>query len=175
MKKVYPFFMLAVFILMAFTLQSHLAMMMHWVQGVGFVAPLLFVALYCVSSLFFIPTAPFVLAGGALFGPIWGTLLSLLSATLGAVSAFLITRYKGTDWLSSNRVSRIHHVLEQTKYQGWKSVAMFRLTPAPFSLVNYGFGLTHITLRHYALATFFFLMPYKVAVTYFGYLGGLHV
>jgi uncharacterized membrane protein YdjX (TVP38/TMEM64 family) len=175
MKKVYPFFMIAMFVFMAFIFQSHLAMMMHWVQGVGFVAPLLFVALYCVSSLLFVPTAPFVLAGGALFGPVWGTLLSLLSATVGAVSAFLISRHKGTDWLSSRRVSRIHHAIEQTKYQGWKSVAMFRLTPAPFSMVNYGFGLTHITLRHYVLATFFFLMPYKIIITYCGYLAGLQV
>ena len=115
------------------------------------------------------PAIPFVLAGGALFGPIVGTLINLLGATLGAMGAFLISRHLGTDWLSSRKNETLHRITSRIEHHGWKSVAVMRLTPTPFSLVNYGFGLTHINFRLYALTTFLFLIPYKIIATYFGY------
>jgi len=169
MKHLFPVLTLIVFITIAFTFQSKVSMMIQWVQGLGWIAPILFILLFSLSTLLFLPTVPFVLAGGALFGPVLGTLLNIVSATLGAVGAFLISRHFGTDWLSPKKSASLQRLSNRIEHHGWKSVALMRLTPTPFSLVNYGFGLTQINLRLYALTTFLFLIPYKIIATYFGY------
>lgn len=58
--------------------------------GLGLWAPLVHVVLFAVGTVLFVPGAIFGLAGGALFGPLWGTLLNLAGATLGATASFLI-------------------------------------------------------------------------------------
>jgi len=169
MKKITQIFAFITFIALAWTFHAKLTMMIFWVQSLGWLAPILFVLLFSLTTLLFLPAAPLVLAGGAIFGPVWGTVLNLFSATIAAVSAFLISRYFGTDWLSPKKSAALQRLSHRIEHHGWKSVAVMRLTPAPFSLVNYGFGLTQINLRLYALTTFLFLIPYKIIATYFGY------
>lgn len=163
--------MIASFIGLAFVVHAKIPQLSHQVQNLGALAPIFFMLVFCLSGLLCLPTMPFVLAGGALFGPIFGTLLSLLSATTSAICAFLISRHLGTSWLSSCKNTSIQHLIKHIKSPSWKSVALLRLIPAPFSLVNYGFGLTQIKLRSYTLTTFLFLIPYKVMITYCGYAG----
>jgi uncharacterized membrane protein YdjX (TVP38/TMEM64 family) len=64
-------------------------------------APIVFVVLYAVSTVLFVPGSLLTLAGGAMFGPIAGTLYSLTGATLGAMLAFMIARYVASDWVSA--------------------------------------------------------------------------
>src|SRR5581483_5068276 len=63
------------------------------VRDLGLWAPLAHVLLFAIGTVLFVPGAIFGLAGGALFGPLWGTLLNLAGATLGATASFLIARY----------------------------------------------------------------------------------
>jgi uncharacterized membrane protein YdjX (TVP38/TMEM64 family) len=49
-------------------------------------APILFLLLYALATVLFVPGSVLTLAGGALFGPIWGTLWNLTGATLGATT-----------------------------------------------------------------------------------------
>ncbi len=168
MKKI-TIFILMFFVALAWMFHTKLAIMIQWVQGLGWLAPVLFILLFSLSTLFFLPTVSFVLAGGAIFGPFWGTIFNLLGATLGAVVAFLMSRYLGTTWLSPKKGLALQRLSHRIQHHGWKSVAVMRLTPVPFSLVNYGFGLTPINLRLYAITTFLFLIPYKIIATYLGY------
>ena len=72
-----------------------------WLSGFGLLAPLAYLGLYAVGTIAFLPGALFALAGGALFGPVWGSLLNLVGATIGASLAFLIARYLGGDWVAA--------------------------------------------------------------------------
>jgi hypothetical protein len=60
-----------------------------WVEGLGIWGPLVFVGVYGLAPALFVPGAVLTLAGGALFGPLAGALLSLTGATAGATAAFL--------------------------------------------------------------------------------------
>ena len=51
-------------------------------------APVGHVVLFALGTIVFLPGAIFGLAGGLLFGPLWGTILNLAGATLGATAAF---------------------------------------------------------------------------------------
>ncbi|MDP3561813.1 MAG: VTT domain-containing protein [Legionellaceae bacterium] len=169
MKKLYIFLSVILFVICSVLFHRNMACFIAWVHTLGPAAPLAFMLLYCISTLLFIPTMPLVLTGGLLFGPVWGACLSLLSATIGATWGFCISRYWGLNWISSTKRTHIHHLIERIDRHGWKAVMVFRLAPMPFSAVNYGFGLTRIKITHYIVATFVFLIPYKIVVTYLGF------
>ena len=112
------------------------------------------------------------LAGGAIFGPIVGTLLNLIGATGGAALSFLITRHLIHDWFKQKRGERLNRLIAGVNQRGWIFVAFLRLFPiVPFNLVNYSLGLTGIGFRLYLITTAFFLIPTEIIYTYFGYAG----
>ena len=146
--------------------------MTDWVQQAGAVGPLIFIGLYAAATVLFLPGSILTLAGGALFGPVWGTLYSLSGATLGAAVAFLIARYLAGGWVQARAKGLIAGLVEGIEAEGWRFVAFSRLMPLfPFNLLNYALGLTRIPFLHYLLATLVFMVPGAVAYTYLGFAG----
>ncbi len=135
-------------------------------------APLIFVVVYALSTVLFVPGSLLTVAGGALFGPVAGTLWNLIGATLGATLAFMIARYLASDWVSVRAGERMAGLIRGVEEEGWRFVAFVRLMPLfPFNLVNYAFGLTRIRLSEYVIASFVCMAPGAVAYTYLGYAG----
>ena len=152
--------------------QIDVAVLEAWVRDAGPVAPLLFVLLYAVAAILFLPGTVFTLAGGALFGPVLGTLYNLTGATLGATLAFLVSRYLIADWVAARAGGRVKQLINGVEGEGWRFVAFVRLVPLfPYNLLNYALGLTRLRLLHYSLATFVFMTPSAIAYTYLGYAG----
>lgn len=147
-----------------------------WVADAGAAAPLLFMVLYALATVLFLPGSVLTLAGGALFGPLWGTLYSLSGATLGALLAFLVARHLASDWVQArvdrHAGGRAGQLIKGVEAEGWRFVAFTRLVPLfPFNLLNYALGLTRIPLAHYLMATYLFMLPGAFAYTYLGYAG----
>jgi len=143
-----------------------------WVRDAGPVAPLLFILAYALAAVLFLPGSVLTLAGGALFGPVLGTLYNLAGATLGATLAFLIARYLASDWVAAKAGGRVKQLINGVEGEGWRFVAFVRLVPLfPFNLLNYALGLTRLRLTHYIIATFIFMLPGAIAYTYLGYAG----
>jgi len=143
-----------------------------WVAQAGWVAPLVFIAGYAIAAVFFLPGLVFTLAGGALFGPVYGTLYNLTGATLGATLAFLTARYLANDWVARRAGGRLQQLVAGVEREGWRFVAFVRLVPLfPYNLLNYALGLTRIRLSHYIITTFIFMSPAGAAYTYLGYAG----
>jgi uncharacterized membrane protein YdjX (TVP38/TMEM64 family)/rhodanese-related sulfurtransferase len=143
-----------------------------WVRDAGPVAPLLFILIYALATVLFLPGSVLTLAGGALFGPILGTFYNLTGATLGATLAFLIARYLAADWVANKTGGRVKQLINGVEGEGWRFVAFVRLVPLfPFNLLNYALGLTRLRLLHYILATCLFMLPGAIAYTYLGYAG----
>ena len=143
-----------------------------WVQQLGWLAPLVFIAGYAVSAVFFMPGLLFTLAGGVLFGPLYGTFYNLTGATLGATLAFLTARYVAYEWVAQRTGNRLRQLVTGVEKEGWRFVAFTRLVPLfPFNLLNYALGLTNIRLSHYVITSFIFMAPSGAAYTYLGYAG----
>jgi uncharacterized membrane protein YdjX (TVP38/TMEM64 family)/rhodanese-related sulfurtransferase len=143
-----------------------------WVSSAGAAGPLLFMALYALATVLFLPGSVITLAGGALFGPVWGTLWNLTGATIGASLAFLIARYLGADWVARRAGPRLQSLNEGVSAEGWRFVAFVRLVPLfPFNLLNYALGLTRIPFLAYVLASWLFMLPGAFAYTWLGYAG----
>lgn len=144
----------------------------EWVDSAGILGPLVFMAIYIVATVLFLPGSILTLAGGALFGPVLGTFYNLTGATIGATIAFLIARYLASDWVAEKTGGKLKTLLDGVESEGWRFVAFVRLVPLfPFNLLNYALGLTRIKLSHYIIASYICMLPGGFAYTYLGYAG----
>jgi uncharacterized membrane protein YdjX (TVP38/TMEM64 family) len=147
------------------SLETQLASLGGW-------APIAFIASFALATVAFVPGALFGLAGGALFGPVLGTVWNLLGATLGATFAFLAARYVASDWVARKTAGRLKQLIDGVEAEGWRFVALTRLVPlVPFNLLNYALGLTRIRFAHYILATLVCMAPGAAAYAWLGYAG----
>lgn len=143
-----------------------------WLSGLGLWAPVIYMALYVAGAVVFLPGSLFTLAGGALFGPLWGALLSLVGATIGAGIAFLVARYLAGNWVAQKAAGWLKRLVTGVEAEGWRFVAFVRLVPLfPFNLTNYALGLTRIGFLPYVVASFLCMAPGAVAYAWLGHAG----
>ena len=143
-----------------------------WVDQAGSAGPLLFMAIYAVATVLFLPGSVLTLASGALFGPVLGTFYNLTGATMGVALAFLVARYLASDWVEKKTAGRLQQLKQGVEQEDWRFVAFVRLVPLfPFNLLNYALGLTRLKFSHYVIASYVFMLPGAFAYTYLGYAG----
>ncbi|MDQ3386295.1 MAG: TVP38/TMEM64 family protein [Actinomycetota bacterium] len=133
-----------------------------WILSFGLLAPIIFIFLYALATVAFLPGTPLSLLAGLVFGPVFGTLWIVIGATIGATLAFLIGRYAARDlvdgWTANNE--RIRKLDEGVERQGWRMLLITRLVPVfPFNLQNYAYGLTKIKLLTYVGLTSICIIP----------------
>ena len=152
--------------------QIVVAEMDAYLVHLGWQAPLVFCLLYVVACVLFIPGSSLTLMGGALFGPWWGALYSLLGATIGSTVSFFIARYLASNWVRNLQIQSLQKVLQGVEKEGWKFVAFTRLVPLfPFSLLNYALGLSRISTKEFIWTSFWAMTPGAFLYNYLGYLG----
>lgn len=138
----------------------------------GDAAPFLFVAGYALATVLFLPGSILTIAGGALFGPVAGTLYSLTGATLGATLAFLTARHLASGWVARRAGGRLAEFAKSVEAEGWRFVVFVRLVPLlPFNALNYALGLTRIPVGQYVVASYLAMLPGAATYTYLGYAG----
>ncbi|MDD3149832.1 MAG: VTT domain-containing protein [Candidatus Gastranaerophilales bacterium] len=138
----------------------------------GYLTPFIFVAIYGILPVFFVPITPLSIYAGILFGPFLGILYTLLGQLIAASMTFLVSRYILKDWVDRKSPARVAIFQEKIKKYGWEFVFISRLTPIfPFNVQNYLFGVTNISYKTFILASIFSLMPGAIAFVYIGYAG----
>ncbi len=168
------FLVLTLGIAMAIMYRDHLdsTQLEALVKDAGTGAPLVFMLVYAIGTVFFLPGSVLTLLGGALFGPYWGTVYNLTAATIGAMLSFLVARYLASDWVTRKTGGRMKQLINGVENEGWRFVAFTRLVPLfPFNLLNYALGLTRISFSQYSIATYICMLPGAIAYTYLGYIG----
>ena len=133
--------------------------------------PVLFIAAYIVATVLFLPGSVLTLGAGAVFGVALGSVYVSIASTLGATAAFLVGRYLARDWVAKKIEGNAAFAAidRAVAAEGWKIVGLTRLSPVfPFSLLNYAFGVTRVSLRDYVLASWIGMMPGTVMYVYVG-------
>lgn len=130
--------------------------------------PVLYLLVWTLGPLF-LPALPIMLAGGVLFGPLWGVIYSAVGSTLGAGLVFLVSRYLARDWVAGKLAgTRLMSLDDKVARHGWKIVAFTRLVPVfSYTLLNYAFGLTRIPFWSFLAATVVCMLPITIVFVYF--------
>ncbi|MAK04909.1 MAG: TVP38/TMEM64 family protein [Euryarchaeota archaeon] len=145
----------------------------NYLDGFGIVAPLIFILIYMIATILFLPGLILTMLAGVLFGPIFGTIYSIIGATIGATLAFLIARYLAIEKIEKMiEGKKLDYIKRSVEDEGWRFVAYTRLVPLfPFNLLNYSYGITNIKLKDYIWASFIFMLPGTFAYVYLGFAG----
>ena len=106
-------------------------------------------ALYVAVTALSLPGAALMtLAGGAVFGLLWGTLIVSFASSIGATLAFLASRFLLRDWVMTRFGRRLAAIDAGVRKEGAFYLFTLRLVPVfPFFLVNLLLGLTAMKAR----------------------------
>ncbi|MBI2438114.1 MAG: TVP38/TMEM64 family protein [Lentisphaerae bacterium] len=148
---------------------------LEWVQQLGWIGVGLFVALYVLACVLFLPGSILTLGAGVVFGVAKGSIIVSVASTLGATVAFLAGRYLARSWISGKIAgnAKFTAIDDAIGREGWRIVGLTRLAPIfPFNLLNYAFGVTRVPLGQYVLASWIGMMPGTIMYVYLGSLAG---
>jgi uncharacterized membrane protein YdjX (TVP38/TMEM64 family) len=145
----------------------------HWIGGLGLIGLAIFVIVLAVSSLFFFPASPAIIATAAVFGFALGIVGAVLGVGLGASLGFIISRsFLRKDIAERLRRNPTFRAIDLAiEEEGWKVVALLRLCPIPFGLANYFYGLTGIRFQPYLWTTILGSLPSIVLFCHLGSAG----
>ena len=133
-----------------------------WMDGLGRAAPVIFVAVFALSNVAFVPASILTVAAGVLFGVTWGTVYAFLGALLSAAISFVLARYvaRATIARRMGRDRRFIRIDRAIARKGFRMVFLLRLSPVlPFAIVNYSLGLTRVGAIDYLAGTLGVLPP----------------
>ncbi|MFO7962973.1 MAG: TVP38/TMEM64 family protein [Desulfobacterales bacterium] len=149
----------------------YLAALLNWTEGLGFWGPLVVILTYITATVLFLPGSVLTLGSGFLFGVLMGTVWASIGSTLGAAAAFLVGRTVARDRVAKKISGRpkFGAIDEAVGEEGAKIVFLTRLSPVfPFNLLNYAFGLTRVSFRHYFFASWIGMLPGTLMYVYLG-------
>lgn len=141
------------------------------ISNFGVFAPLVYIGLYVLSTVFFLPGLPVTMLSGLAFGPLWGVVYASIGSVIGISCAFLTARYVARGmverWVDRN--AQFQRIDEGVRRQGWRMLMITRLLPIfPFNLQNYAYGLTKIKFVTFFFVSWICMLPGTAAYVQLG-------
>ena len=119
-----------------------------------------FAAYVAVTGLSLPGAAIMTLAGGAVFGLLWGTVLVSFASTLGATIAFIVSRYILREGIQRRYGDRLKAINAGIERDGAFYLFTLRLVPAfPFFVINLVMGLTPMRTLTFAFVSQVGMLP----------------
>lgn len=129
-------------------------------------APIVFVGVHTLMAIFFLPCSPMTLMAGALWGGVYGLLVSMIAAAASSAATFLLSRsflHRRIENILMCRYPRVAELMAQAAVHDWKIVAIAQLNPLiPASSMGYAFGLSRVTFIRYLSFSILFMLPLQV-------------
>lgn len=133
----------------------------------GFWAPVAFIVFYAAAICMFVPGTLLTGIGAVIFGPYWGFLYVWTGAMTGSVAAFLVSRTLGRDFAAGLAGQKLKKYDEAIERNGFATVLYLRLVYVPFTIANFGMGLTRVRFRDYFFGTALGILTGTFIFTFF--------
>ncbi len=172
-RIIFVFFLIIIMTIIAFLrFKGYLTpeSILKYIESFTYIAPFIFVIIYFVFMLFLLPTLPLNIGAGFIWGPVWGSLLTILGCGLGVTGAFVFGRITLGGLLTISFDNRMIAWLQnEIDMNGWKIVAFTRVNPVfPTGAINFLFGMTSIKFSTYIWSSIVFLLPFIVIFAVIG-------
>jgi len=134
----------------------------EWIHSLGWLGPIAFALIYGLAATAALPASMMSIGAGAIFGSVVGVVSVSAGSALASALSYVLARYLARDavvaWLGDK--PRFRQLDELTESRGTIVVALVRLVPLfPFSLVNYGLGLTRVPFGTYLFWSWLCMVP----------------
>ena len=142
-------------------LRQHRALLNDFVAQQAILSAVVFTALYALATMLSLPVgAVLTIAGGFLFGVVFGTLYVVVGATLGATAIFLIARGTCGELFRAKAGPFIQRMESGFRENAFSYMLVLRLIPLfPFFIVNLVPAFLGVPLRTYVVGTFMGIVP----------------
>jgi len=131
--------------------------LLDWVSEHRMEGAALFLGLYIAGVVLMLPAMVMAMASGAIFGMLWGTLLSWMGSSIGQVIAFMAGKYILQELVVSyltRQFPKWTAIDAAMAREAWKLVTLLRLSPiAPWNVLNYALSVTSVPFVTYAVAS----------------------
>ena len=147
------FFDLGQYLNLAYLKDKQAAMDAYYAANPFKTASIFFVVYIIVTALSLPGAAILTLTAGAIFGLLWGTVLSSFASSMGGTLAFLASRYLFKDFIQQRFAEKLVKINKGVHEDGAFYLFTVRLIPIfPFFVVNAVMGVLHMRA-----ATFYFV------------------
>ncbi|KJE28157.1 hypothetical protein LG52_2455 [Geobacillus kaustophilus] len=141
----------------------------EWILSFGTFAPIIFIGIYTVRPFLFFPASILSLAAGLAFGSWWGTIYTVIGATMGASLSFFVAKKLGERMIRKSWKGKTTKLRTQLQKNGFSYVLLLRLVPIfPFDFVSYLAGIANVKFVHFLMATWIGIIPGTFAYNFLG-------
>lgn len=131
--------------------------------------PLLYILVYALRPLAFFSAILLTLAGGFLFGPLWGVVFTVIAANTSAMVAYGVGRFLGEGALANHTTGGfLHNYAGRMRSNSFETVLIMRFIFLPYDLVNYLAGFLRIDWKAFLLATALGSVPGTISFVLLG-------
>lgn len=126
--------------------------------------PLLFILFFALQPLIFFPSSLMGVAGGYLYGPMWGLLYAVIGANGAGMVSYLVGYFFGGGEINQF----IERYTQQIRHNSFETLLMMHLIFLPYDLVNYFAGFLRVKWHLFVLATALGSLPGTITLVFFG-------
>lgn len=136
----------------------------------GLLAAISYLIFFAIKPFFVvIPTNIIAIAGGTMFGPIKGFLLTMIGFFISGTVAFYVARFLGRGFVEGIIGKRFIKLEDNMEKKGFKILFFLRLPPIlPFDPLSYACGLTKIKYKDFILASLLGVVPETMCYSVLG-------
>ena len=132
-------------------------------------APAVYLGICIVAPNLMFPYAVIIIAGGIIFGPVKGILLSAIGGCLSAVIGYYIARFLGRKTIEKYFLrGRWQDVDKKISNNSILAMLIIRTIGVPFCIENYLGGILGVSLGPYLIGSLIGMLPWIIALTIFG-------
>jgi uncharacterized membrane protein YdjX (TVP38/TMEM64 family) len=142
----------------------------HFIADKGPYAVGIYLLIYAVKPfLVVIPSNVLVIVSGILFGPMKGSLLSMVGFGISGAIAFYLARFLGKDFVQSIVGKKFIKLDDNMKNNGFKILFLLRLLPVlPYDPLSYACGFTNMKFSSFLAASVFGVMLETICYSVLG-------
>lgn len=140
------------------------------IRNQGVFAELAYLLIYVIKPfLIVIPSNIVAIAGGIIFGPVEGFILSMIGFFLSGTIAFYISRILGKDFVQGIIGDRFIKLDTNIREHGFRIMFLLRLPPVlPYDPLSYASGFTNILYKDFITASVLGVVPETLCYSIIG-------
>jgi len=143
------------------SLKAHRAFLLSWTQKHYFVSSAIFIGIYIFMVAISAPSASLLtILGGFLFGPVFGTIYVVISASIGATIIFIVAKTAFYDFFHTKAKGFLKKMAAGFQKNAVSYLLFLRLVPLfPFWLINIVPAFFGVRIKTFFLTTLFGVLP----------------